>query len=441
MAKKIVTSLGESTFATSKSLNNMPKMASTIDPQKLDQSRFSQIQKLENGSSSLRIIIFAVSIILVGVILVLLVVRGTANNPTENTDNPLSTPVVTETNNSYIISKTSKADSTVTNLSTKEDYIDSISLSGGDASLDLSNVSLSKIYYTSYQTFSRLIFDLTSLTGKLPAFKVDFDSLKNQLAVTFPGVSIIDTDLKKDVAVNDLVEEIRFDAVNSRHLIFLAEDVRYRAFVDGTDLIVDIKTVDELENNVVVPTTTPTVTATPVPTPTEEETVVSDDDTERPAAPHLTNEFSQNTQYISSSVTTNTVPTTSFAVEDTGPYFEIDLVAKGLVGESYVPNVKAYLTAQNGKNYLKVEIENTEVTFFNNSASPYFQNISKEKIETNIGVNMSGANFINMRLVSFESGKAIYEIEIKNKADFKILSSKIDISGQQSEAIAIQIKD
>lgn len=439
MAKKIVTSLGESTFATGKSSNHMPKMASTIDPQKLDQSKFSQIQKLENGSSSLRIIIFAVSIVLVGVILVLLVVRGTANNPAENIDNPLSTPVITETNNSYIISKTSTADSTVTNLSTKEDYIDSISLSGGDASLDLSNVSLSKIYYTSYQTFSRLIFDLTSLTGKLPAFKVDFDSLKNQLAVTFPGVSIIDADLKKDIAVNDLVEEMRFDAVNSRHLIFLAEDVRYRAFVDGTDLIIDIKTVNELENNVVVPTTEPT--ATPVPTPTEEDTIVSDDDPERPAAPHLTNEFSQNTQYISSSITTNTVPTTSFAVEDTGPYFEIALVAKGLVGESYVPNVKAYLTAQNGKNYLKVEIENTEVTFFNNSASPYFQNISKEKIETNIGVNMSGANFINMRLVSFESGKAIYEIEIKNKADFKILSSKIDISGQQSEAIAIQIKD
>lgn len=431
MAKKIVTSLGE-TPLSAKKVAKMPKMASTIDPTKLDQNRFSQIQRMESGESSIKIILFAISIIVVGVFLVLFIKNSSTVNKTTETPAPESNPVAVNTNNYYVISTTKKADSTATRATEEDQYTDSATLAGGDSSLDLSNISLSKIIYTAYTSFDRIVFDLTSISGKLPKFLVEYDSLKDTLIVSLPNLTNIESELKKDVTVGGLVKEIRFDTVNSRHLIYLSESFKYNVFVDGTDLIIDVKA------NSTEVTPTPEVTATPVVTPTPSPVAT---DTNKPEAPFYDNEFSQNTQYISSNVTGNTINTSTFTIEDTGTYFEIALLAKGFTGEQYNPNVKAYLTTKSSVNYLVIEVENTQTTFMNNAGSPYYQNISATKIQENIGVNMAAANFVNMAFVSLNNGKATYEIELKKKSDYKIKVDKVDVLGQNSQGLIIQIKD
>lgn len=431
MAKKIVTSLGETPLSTKK-VAKMPKMASTIDPTKLDQNRFSQIQRMESGDSSIKIILFAISIIVVGVLLVLFIKNASTGNQVTTTSAPESNPVVSNTNNYYVISTTKKADATAVKATEDDQYTDSATLSGGDSTLELSNISLSKIIYTSYTSFDRIVFDLTSISGKLPKFMVEYDSLKNMLIVSLPNLTNIESELKKDVTIGGLVKEIRFDSVNSRHLIYLSENFKYNVFIDGTDLIIDVKA------NSTEVTPTPEVTATPVVTPTPSPVAT---DTNKPEAPFYDNEFSQNTQYISSNVTGNTINTSTFTIEDTGTYFEIALLAKGFTGEQYNPNVKAYLTTKSSVNYLVIEVENIQTTFMNNAGSPYYQNISATKIQENIGVNMSAANFVNMAFVSLSNGKAKYEIELKKKADYKIKVDSIDVLGQNSQGLIIQIKD
>ena len=67
--------------------------------------------------------------------------------------------------------------------------------------------------------------------------------------------------------------------------------------------------------------------------------------------------------------------------------------------------------------------------------------ITADEIATKTSVNMAGANFVELSLVEFNqtTGKAIYKIELKKKANFQLLTQETYLGDTQ--ILSVQIKD
>lgn len=404
---------------------------STINPGKLDQTRFTEIRQMESEGSPLRIILIIVAVIIVGggaIFLVRNLVSNQSNN-TSSTDNTVSSPQTQTQQSSLIISKTVSADTTVINLAKKEDYVDSTLVTLGNSTSDSSNMSLDTIYYTKFTTFVRLTFNLTTSDKKLPKTTMNFDSVGNKMTVAFTGLQNIAADLKQDSTISDLVSEIRFVATNNSYVIMLSDKVKYRMLADGDNLIIDIKTLTELAK----PDTTTSTTTTDTTTPTTPTTPTSD----KPAAPHYDNDYSQDKQYVTSTLTTNSIADNVYYFDNNGSSFEFSWAQKNAIGDSYVPNTTAYYdTSTAGKIYLIVEISNLSQDVLTANG---VTGLSAEDIHNRTGASTTGTNFNRIDLISFNGGVAKYRLDLQQKTDYKLW---VDKTGDNATGtISVTIKN
>lgn len=428
--KRMSEGIGESPLLTGE--NRIPKMNSTINPGKFDHAKFTEIREMESEGGSLRIIITVVLVIVVGVGLALLVRNLISNNQT--TDNVEETPTVVES--AIEINKVAKTDATASKLASNTDYEETPSLSLGATNSKIAEESLDKIEYQRYTTFGRVKFDLSTIA--LPKTTLAYDALKNQLTVTFTGLTNFAEDLKKDIEISDIVKDVRFDELNNRHIIVFNEKSSYRVFTEAGDLFVDVKTQAELDKAAESTTddTTDTTDSTQDNTTDNQSTTV---DANKPAAPFYENAFSQIKQYVSSTANTKSIALDTYYVDDYGASFGFSWGQKNKVGDAYVPNATAYYDESvSGKVYLIVEIQNLSGDVFTLNG---VKKRTAAELQTITGVDTSHANFVSIELLSFDSATGIskYRLELNSKKDFKLLSQKT--FDNTTQVLSIEIKD
>jgi len=425
----------EKTLPISPLLNAQPPHAkSTINLNKLDKARFSTLKTQDNSkeTSALRVIIYVVIVIVVGVGAALLARQLMSNNSEvieQDANQEEQTPAPVSFVNGYSINTLVKQDAIAENLPSNSDFKTSELLTIGVTNVDLNNASLDKITYQAYETFGRLMFELQTTENKMPKANITYDTTKDTLTVEFVDLQDINTSLKINNSINGIIQEIRFDSINNKFNILFKQTSLYRVFAVEDSLYIDIRTDDEFDRIAKVAIVGEEVKpdTTPVTTPTSTDTL-------KPAAPKYTNEFSQNTQYVSSKVATKSIALNNYYTWDQSTFFEFSWAEEDMKGDNYVPNAKAYLTSESGKDYIMVEIENlTRATLPGG--------LTAEEIQTKTGVNMSNANFVALTLKEFsqETGKAIYKIELKRKANFQLLTQLTAASDTQ--ILSIQIKD
>ncbi len=408
-----------------------PKAKSTINLDKLDRDRFTKMNTKEGGSNSLRIILFVVIIIIVGVGAALLVRQLVSNQSSEEV--VLDDTTDTETVTNFVVSTNVTADSLASKQPVNEDFDNAAVTTIGSSSVDVETVTLNRVEYSRFTTFARMIFVFDNANDTLPVVNITYDSLKDMMNLEVPGLTNFSDEFKVDREIGDLVEEYRFDSVNNKMILVFAQTTYYQVEMDNDSLIVYLRTQDKVEEIANTPVDEePEDTVDEPTTPDETEDIV---DAGKPAAPHYENEFSQNTQYVSSNVDTNKIALSTYAAGDVGTFFELSWSpVTGLLGDEYVPNAKAYMMEESGTSYIYVEIENLTRAILTNG-------LTSERIETDLGFTMSGANFVEMTLEEFDetTGKAIYKIELKTKADFMLLTQPS--FSEDTQILSIQIKD
>jgi hypothetical protein len=422
---------------------------STINPDKLDHARFSEMRDSESEGSSVRIIIYVVIVILIGVGSALLIRTLIANNQqstqnetaTDNTTTPASAMEETPEDSAMMINTSIVEDDKALNLAENADYIDSALLTVGDESVDLASASLETIEYTDYTTFSRVVFDMDTVEGTLPKTNVTFDSSTSTLTVEFVDLDNINLELQDEFEVDSLVSDIAYNEELNVFEIMLSDPSKYRVLADTDNLVVDFKTLDELA---IVAETPSTDTSTEE----DEDTDATDStttppaaapapvaDASKPAAPFYENEFSKVKQYVSSALTTNTISHNNYYVWDQGSFFEFSFAEDNKKGDSYVPNAEAYMEMKDNKPYLFVKVSNLAQAVFTTKS------FNAEEVSAKNGVNLAGANFVKVSLESFEksTGTALYKIELKRSADYRLLTQ--DTFDGKTQILSVQIKD
>ena len=182
------TNLEENSMEGSPLMNpKQTPLHSSINPEKLDQSRFSEMRNLdEEKTSPVRIIIYAVIIILLGVAAAFLVRTLIANNqqePTDTQETVLEEDNNTEPVSAYAVSLTAKNDSAATNVGANDEYVDSETVTLGVTTLDMTKVELAKINYDKYTTFARVKFDFEGNTNKTPKTTINFANNNLEVSV------------------------------------------------------------------------------------------------------------------------------------------------------------------------------------------------------------------------------------------------------------------
>lgn len=404
---------------------------STISPDKLDQSRFSDRIVDDEAGSSLRILIYVVIVIVVGVGAALLIRNLIINNDNKTTEDDNNTQNQdTQTTSAFEINKTVTADAQANLPTATSSYVNSAQVTLGEDLASGVVVSLDKIIYTKYTTFARVEFDFSG--AKLPKLNTTFDSVKNLFTVKLPSNVTVSTDLTSTQTISDLVTVVNFNSTTKEYTITLSEDSFYAVKQNSGNLIIDFKTATQLDkdNNVEeTPLTTNPTTTTP--TTTTDTTTTTDSN--KPTTVNYTNNFSQKQQYIVSEVTGNTLNYNKFFYYDAGDFLELSFGEQGKLGEKYAPNATAYLKTENGKEYLYFEIENLAQEAFS------FLGFSNNGTDLSTYMNTAGSNFVRIDRTKFENGKATYRIELKRKSDFKLVSQ--DTYDGTTQITSIQIKD
>ncbi len=391
---------------------------STINPDRLDQSRFSEMK--EEEESPFRVILYVIVVIIIGVGSAFGVRQLISKNDNGEEDTEEVVEEEVQERENVIINTTKLADSTAVNAPKEEDFSEETVTVVGSLDVATTGLALRTFEYKNFTTFSRMIFTIEGLPAgsAFPQTTANFDSIANRLTLKFNGITNIDEDITSDdITINDLVTEVRYNTTTTEFLVFISEESKYSLSVKDNQLFVDIKSTKAPVSETQQPETTQPEETTPTPTPTQPTTGVKYD-----------NEFSQTEQTIRSNVTANNIPYNEVYYEDTAQFFEIAWGARNKVGEQYIPNATAKLVEEGGKIYIDVTI--------NNLSSVSTQSVTDQ---SNVGINLAGANFIRSELVSFANGTAKYRIQLKKKADYRLISIKT-ISGE-TQVLALQIKD
>jgi hypothetical protein len=403
---------------------------STIHPERFDMSRFSDLREEEN-ESSFRIIIYVLVVIIVGVGLALFVrqlISEDNNSPTETTEDTENDDE--EDVQAFRVNTTPKADDQGAPVPSNDELIDSEVLTVGETSVGTAGVTLSTLTYDRYQTFARFNLNLTGTTaGSIPEFNLAYDDSLNTLVITLPEGITVEDELKVSTPINDIVNLVKFDAATNSFSITLAQDSKYRVRKLDAGVSIDFRTqeqIDTLDEAEAEEDTTDEDTEEETP---EDEEDTTTDDTDKPTGMHITNDFSQNKQFVTSNVTGNTIEYTETYYQDYGPYFEIAFGKPGSVGDSKIANTTAEYVTEGAKTFIEVKIENlSKFTFPSGGVST-----------SSMAFDTSAANFRRVDLVSFTGGVATLRIEVKNKANFKLLSEKTVDGGTQ--VVSVQIND
>jgi hypothetical protein len=399
--------------------------ASTVNPERLDQTRFTEIQESSaSESNSLRIIIYIAIVIAIGVGAAILVRNmSTTTTPETPVENEPETPVVEEKN--FEVATTTKANTAATNAPSESDFVSSLTSKVGDSATLLSAADLETLFIEKYQSFDRV--KLTFSTTKLPSLSVNLSQDKKTLSIPLTGIKSVDEDIKTTAVVNNVIDQYEYSSTVPEITLTFEDATEYRISVTGNVLTIDLK-----KESVSLEAAAPTTPTTPTETPEDEEEPVADGS--KPAAPHYTNEFSMNKQYVSSAVTGNTIGYNNYFVYDARTYFEFSIGAEGLGGDTNTPNAVASYITEGGKSYIQLEVSNLSNTPFQVSRGK-----TAAQIQSETGLDISTANFVGISLVSFEGGKAIYKIEVKNKADFNL--SIQEWTDGTTDILSLQIED
>lgn len=426
-------------------LASRPVRSSTIDPAKLDRTRFTEIREMESEGSSLRIIIFIAVIIVLGVAAALFVRNSvmnsnTATNTTETTNNNTQEET---TPSSFVLATTPLADSSAVNLVKNANYVDSAIVNLGDSTATGEQTTLDKISYLRYTTFARLTFDLNTSDKKLPKTTVNFDSVGNEMTITFDSLGTVAEDLMEDLEVNDIVSEIRYVATNKSYVVMFDDSVKYSVRKDGDNLVFDIKTTTELAKPDTTTTTnsntannTTTNTNSNTNTNTNKTNTSTSSNTEMPKAPHFNNEFSQNKQYLVSTLNQNKLAHNVYYFDNYGSSYQFSWAQKNVVGDTNVPNATAYYdTSTAGKTYLIVEISNlTQEVLTANGV----EGLTLADIGAKTGATTAGSTMVRIDLLSFENGVAKYRLELSKKTDFKLWVDKTPDNATGTVSVTIK---
>ncbi len=405
------------------------RVNSTVHPDRLDQTRFTEIQQsVTQENSSFRIIIYIVIVIAIGVGAAL-VVRNmsgadTSSNNTPEQNDDEETPNVS----AFKVSSSVLQNSAATNAPKDSDFISSLSSKVGDTATVLSTAKLDSLTINKFQSFDRA--ELKFSSAKLPSITINFAQNKKSLSIPLTGIMEVNSDLNTTSAINNVITQYKYSTTGPTMSFEFTDTVGYRLLAQGNTLIIDFKKESVSLATSTTPTTTPT---TPEPEEEEEdETPVADGS--KPAAPHLTNEFGRTKQYISSNVTASTIGYNNYFVYDANSYFEFSFGANGLAGAANTPNASAEYVEKDGKTFIEIVIENL-------SSAPFTVSRGKTaaQVEAETGLSVSGGNFKGISLIDFANGKATYRIEVKNKADFKLLVQ--DWTDTATDVLSIQIKD
>ncbi|MCA9381440.1 hypothetical protein KC678_04200 [Candidatus Dojkabacteria bacterium] len=408
---------------------------STIHPDRFDMSRFSERQDEEE--SSLRIIIYVVVVIVIGVGLALLVrnlisTESNADTPEPSTDNSTiqlgaSAPVTIDTATSPDPS----------DAPANEDLVDSLTLSVGNSSASTDGVSVSSMKYKRYTTYARVDYSFEGVESQadLPKIAINYDNTRNSLEIIFPtSVEMVD-ELKETIPVNDIVSNIVYNADTNSFTINVSEEFKYLVVPTTGGLTIDIRTVAQIERSGEDTTTDTTQedTTTGEPDAMQEDTTTDTQTptqtTTPPSGTKLINDFSQDKQYVSGGAAGNTINLKETFFEDTASYFEIAWGEPNVVGADKTPYTSAELVIEGNVPYIVLTIENLNNFPFN-----------KDGITTNlIPFDMSAANFVRADLESFTNGKAVVKVQLKNKAEFRLVSAET-VSGK-TQVLSLQIKD
>lgn len=398
--------------------------ASTVNPERLDQARFTEIQESStNESNTLRIIIYIAIVIAVGVGAAIVVRNmSTTTTPETNTDTVDETPVVEE--QTFEVATTVKANSAATDAPEDSDFVTSLTSKIGDSATLLSTATLESVFIEKYQSFDRV--ELTFSTVKLPSITLNFAQSKKSLSIPLTDIMEVAEDIKTTAVVNNVIAGYTFNSTVPEIVLSFDEASEYRIVVKGNVLTIDLK---KESVSLEAPATTPDPV---VEEPMEEEEEVADGS--KPAAPFYVNEFSKTKQYISSEVATNTIAYNNYFVYDANTFFEFSIGAEGLGGDANIPNATAEYVSEGGKDYIQIEVSNLSNTPFQVSRGK-----TAAQIQSETGLDVSGANFVGISLVSFADGMATYRIEVKNKADFNL--SIEEWTDGVTDILSIQIKD
>jgi hypothetical protein len=430
---------------------------STIHPERFDMSRFSD--RKEDEESSFRIILYVLMVIVIGVGLALLVrYMISKNDDTDGTNDDNTEVVETDDNDTINIQTAVRADSTASNRPANADFVDSSVVTLGDTSVAPANVSMASITYTPFTSFGRLEFATTGATS-LPRVTGTFDNQLKRLNIQFPSNMQIGEEFKEDIQVSGIVDRITFNNNNNTYSVVFKQSSKYRLSANGSTLVVDVKTEEQIALDVdteddTTPTTTGTGTTSGSNTATtgstttgttgtstatgtattgsSSSTTTTTGTTTKPTTINYKNDFSKNQQFIVSNVNTASITHNTFFYEDTANYFEFAFGGRNQVGEKFIPNATATLVKENGKVYIDLTIENLAGEAFT------AEGITSTELK-NRPIDLSGANFVKITRTSFSDGVAKYRIELKKEADFRLVSEPtIDGSIQ---VLAIQIKD
>ncbi|MCA9386576.1 hypothetical protein KC669_00935 [Candidatus Dojkabacteria bacterium] len=407
---------------------------STIHPDRFDMSRFSERQ--EEEESSLRIIIYVVVVIVIGVGLALLVrnLISTESNADTPESNDTNNTVELESKSPITIDTVMSSDPS--DAPENEELVDSLTLSVGNSNAQTDGVSVSALKYKRYTTYARIDYSLDGVNSQadMPKIAINYDNSRNSLDVVFPSSMEIVQELKETIQVNDIVSNIVYNVDANSFTINVSESFKYTVIPTTGGLTIDIRTMAQIERD--VNDTTEEDTTAEEPDETAQETPSTETETENqpttpanPSSVKLTNDFSQSKQYVSGGVTGNVINLKETYFEDTAGYFEIAWGEPNVVGSDKTPYSSAELQMEGNTPYIILTIENLSGFQFN-----------KDGITTNlIPFDMSSANFVRADLESYANGKAIVKIQLKNKADFRLISTET-VSGQ-TQVLALQIKD
>lgn len=443
---KVKTPIKDSLVSGASSSSKTPQH-SDLHPEKLTFERFSDRQRsLDDDSLTIgRLILYVVIVVAIGVGLTLAVQsyiqsQNSAEEVAESQETSSSSSELEE-NVTAIDSDNSiqkDFDALPTILDDDQFLVDSskdgIAISELTEAWDL-------FTFRRYETVERIGLEMTEDVSQ-PEYTIEYEDGSDTLYIEIANLGTPHDELsfgseilKLDTDTNTVlsVQNVSTDPSNVRLAIYLSESVRYSAQFYNGDLYVDLRQADLV------------VSESPggeVVDEDDQDDVVNDDSQdgdivstdEWPDAPFYDNDYSKETQYISSEYEGNALRVWNYTYRDWGDRYEFKFRIKddGSDVSPMKPNVKAYLNDNSSDPKLIVEIYNINWEILD----------KYEKAECFDGVGYGNVKNICGKFDE-ENNMVTYEISLQNLADFEVDSvdnTQYDPE-RPGEVIWVKIKD
>jgi stringent starvation protein B len=408
-------------------------------PLNVEPLRFSEMEPESRAwrSNVVRVFVFLVVVIALGVGLILLIEKVTGAPGTSAASSSSSTNSVA-TIPGYVIATTVLSDDEAGLVARAADFTTQ-QLNLGSAANNVANTTVKEITYTAYRGLSRLSWQLTNPTAGFPATTVAYSADVQLITVVFKGIKLDSADMERAVSVEvGNVQAITAAETDDgvTFTIQLADDAKYNASLNAVQgkLTLDIKTTAQLtstssaSSSVTSTSATSTTQTTTASSTSSVASSTSSTTTSQPTGQNLENAFSRNAQQVRSGLETG-VYMRNYYFQDFGPYFQFSWGFKD-AGVSSVPRiVDAKLINVENKNYVEVTIEGVVEDLFQ------AQSWSKADFSR---INLQYSNVTNVHYKGREGQTSKYWVELRRVADFRIFAT--NTRGTQ-RLLTIEVKD